>query len=378
MTATPTPTNLSQLEEAWERSREITPPADPYHMKPGIHFDIPFEEYCRIPALNKSSITQAKQSLAHYRWAPKMDDAPFLRFGTLVHDGKLEPEKLAERYVVIPDTRLIEQTQTIATHHEITGRKKAEQFTPYKSPKASGVYKDLVREFLAGHPGKQEVSEAWFNDLAGMLRSLEEDPLAVELFESGYPEVTIIWNQPIPGTPEQSWPLCKGRIDWLTIEAHQVDVKTAQDIFRWSVTDYDYHIQAASYLEGYRHAYAQMSPSARRIFPKALKPFTGTGKKKRPREIPFYFVVVEKTRPWTVLPAPTSPNALRVGSIEYHYLLQKIVEAEARRSDGIDMRTAWPQANPPDHWDLGRWYREGDFPLWIDHQDTNPYPVARD
>jgi hypothetical protein len=361
------------LEAAWEKARETPPRDNPLHMKPGIYFDIDFEAYCRIPAINKSSLTAAKTSLAHYYFRPPPEDAPHFRMGSLVHAGKLEPEEVAKRYVVIPES-LVEETQRQATSNpELQkGRKPAEHFQPYASPRATGLYKRLLAEFLGQHPGKQEVSQEWFDNMKGMVASMDQCPEARPLFESGWPEVTIIWRD-----PETSL-LCKARADWLCENADQVDVKTAADITRWSLEDWDYHIQAASYLEGYYHAWDQMTPAAKKKFPKSLDPYEGKGKSRvfRPRQ--FHFCVIEKTCPWTCLCAPTDERPLCVGHKEYHFLLRQIRDARTMAKQRQDQgyadaaHLAYPTMRPPRVWTFGRWFKEDDYPLYRDYGDPQP------
>lgn len=357
--------NTQDLEAAWDRAREVRAPDNPLDLKPGIYFDMDFEtEYVRIPAINKSRLSLAKLSLAHYYHAPPGDDSPAFRMGSLVHSGKLEPEKLADRYVVIPES-LVEETQRIAKSDEEVnkGRKPAERFQPYASPKASAVYKRLLAAFMVKHPGKQEVSQEWFDNLAGMLRSMAECDRTERLFASGWPEVTILWNDPETGLR------CKGRIDWLCEDGDMADLKTAADVSDWSLDKWDYHLQAASYLEGFGHAWDQMTAGSRKKFPKSLDPHHRrglVGSKKSPgfRPRDFHFVVVEKTRPWTVLSAPADHQTIDVGAAEYHYLLRAVAGAEkARKEDKVPTRDAWKPMTPPSTWTFDRWFRPWDFPL---------------
>lgn len=361
----------TDIDQAWVKARETAPRVDAFNLPVGIHFDIDFENYCRIPAVNKSSLALAKTSLAHYYFRPAPVDAPHFRLGSLIHAGKLEPEMLEKRYVVIPET-LVDETQRLATTDAAVqeGRKPAEKFQPYASPKATKVYKGLLARFLAEHPGKQEVSQQWFDDMQGMLGSMDECPRSHALFQSGWPEVTLLWRDPETNL------LCKARIDWLCEDADQADVKTANDIVRWRVEDWDYHLQAASYMEGYVLAWDQMTPGQRKKFPKSLDPYTGSGKKKMLRERQFHFCVVETVRPWTCLCAPVDDRVLRVGSDEYHFLLRRLAASQAELASGVDAKEAFPAMQPPKAWTFGKWFKEGDFPLYQDFGE--PLPTAID
>lgn len=349
----------TDLDQAWEKARETPPRVDAFNLPVGIHFDIDFENYCRIPAVNKSSLALAKLSLAHYYFRSAPVDAPHFRLGSLIHAGKLEPEMLEQRYVVIPES-LVTETQRLGV---------LENGKEYASPKATKIYKSLLARFLAEHPGRQEVSQQWFDDMQGMLSSMDECPRSHALFQSGWPEVTLLWRDPETNL------LCKARIDWLCEDADQADVKTANDIVRWKVEDYDYHIQCASYLEGYVYAWDQMTLTQRKKFPKSLDPYVGSGKKKVLRERQFHFCVVETVRPWTCLCAPVDDRVLRVGSDEYHFLLRRLATSQAALASGANAKEAFPAMQPPKAWTFGRYFKEGDFPLYQDFGEPLQSPI---
>ncbi len=297
-------------------------------MGPGIYLDIPFIDYCRIPAVNQSSLGLMMKSPAHYRYAPRSEEAPHLQFGSLVHAGHLEPEMLAERYIVIPEESIAE---TVQSECRLQGR---EQF---KAPKQSGRYKELVAEYLKSHPGKQQVSLSWFSDLANILKSLEKHERASVLFREGHPEVTMIWTDELTGL------LCKARIDWLPkCRTCLVDLKTTIDAMEWTLDKWNYHIQAAFYLDGYktlRGASTKSTPG---------KELLGLV---RPS---FEFVLVEKQAPFITRCAAASPRALMYGRHEYQYLLGMIAKCTNEEH--------WPGPDDPQFWDMSRWYQPMSFP----------------
>ena len=72
----------------------------------GIFDLVDFADYLALDAVNNSRLKHAAKSLKHYRHAvenPQPIKSDALRFGSLVHHRKLEPESFRERYHVIPD-----------------------------------------------------------------------------------------------------------------------------------------------------------------------------------------------------------------------------------------------------------------------------------
>jgi hypothetical protein len=338
--------DIAALEQQWQESRAKNL-IQPHQLAPGIHLNISFEDYCRIPALNFSSLRTAKQSLAHYRYGTPMEDAPYFRFGSLIHCGKLEPEQFLSRYVVLPDKQFVEQVvadraKEISERLEaMKSNDKLKPVEPYSNVKATSAYKRKVEEFMLAHPGKQEVSSDWFEKTQGILRALRSNQTASDLFREGLPEVTLIGQCP------QTGELCKARTDWLSISRQApCDLKTTNDIFGWSVDKFDYHIQAAWYLFVYDLAYNATTPKQR----KKLHPHLP-----KPDRESFWFIVLETERPWTTLAAPIDGLALEVGNAEGHYLLQKI--ADAKRTG------AYPKLDHIASWSLGKWFKPFEFPL---------------
>ncbi len=326
MPTTP-PNNPNDLETAWAESRTRNNPI-PHHLEPGFHLNVPFEDYIRIDGVNFSSLRNAKYSLAHYRYAPASDgDADHFRFGSYIHCGKLEPDELDKRYVVLPDKQFVEHVQNSRT---------AIGEAPYASPKSTKAYKELVSNFMLAHPDKHEVSTEWYENMRGMLRSLSVNPACISLFKQGAPEVTLVARHPATGL------LLKARCDWLHGPLNQpeavVDLKSTEDPFSWSPDKFDYHIQAAHYLTCLSILLGHKLTTT--AITTAFK---------------FWFLVMEKRQPWTVLAAPLSLAALQVGLREHDFLLRAIARA-------IDTQS-YPRANHVPRWELSRWYIPMSFPL---------------
>lgn len=348
------PNPLNDLERQWEESRQRL--VEPHKLPPGLHVGIAFEDYCRIPAINFSSLRTAKQSLAHYRYAPAPEDNPAFRFGSLIHCGKLEPDEFDKRYIVLPDREFVEQVQQ---------ERAAAGEEPYASPKSTKAYKQRVATFLTLHPGKQEVSSDWFDDMKGILTSLAADPLCQQIFAKGTPEVTAVGVCPVTGEH------LKARIDFLVTDPgcpyRFADLKTTDDPFSWSPDKFDYHIQAAFYTYVYGLAWrAQQEADL------AAQPARDTWKHFPPSHEgmrdEFVFAVLEKRRPYTVLSAPISRQAREIGAQEAEFLLQRVAEAVRGKR--------YPRLHRQQAWELNRWYRPMEFPLALYHQaaPTPPTP----
>ena len=316
-------------ENAWREASRSKPLETLKEFKPGIYFNIPFSDYGMIPAINRSSLSLAKSSLLHYRYRPHADESPALAFGSLCHHNKLEPEVFKERYVVLPDFHLEEGNVTQK------GTRTESKNTTY--------YKNRVAEFMALHPGKQEVSREWIEAMEGVVKALDHHPIAGPLFKNGYPEVTLVWEDPKTSL------LCKARIDWLAIEGKTLplnrdpksrkdykllynyissllDIKTSQDCTRFYLDEYDYHLQAAFYLEG---LYVLCDAD-------------------KPR--PFHFAAVEKSYPHACRCAPASSEALHHGNAEAEFLLYQIQQAKLAKR--------YPGPKDPEHWTVSPWYKE--------------------
>jgi exodeoxyribonuclease VIII len=332
---------LNPIDQAWQQARTERPRENLRDLEPGIYAGLSFLDYCNINAINRSSLSLVKQSLLHYRYQSAADETPSLRFGSLCHHGRLEPHQLASLYVVLPQFELDAANVT----------KAGEQ----TQSKATSYYKKRKEEFLALHPGKQEVSQEWINNMIGVVKSVEEHPIAGKWFSQGHPELTLVWKDPDTGL------LCKARLDWLHTnnpagsatlpvgvlkgknrhhlikEAETlVDLKTTQDCLGFYLDKYDYHLQAAMYSDGWEELTGQT--------------------------LPFGFAVVESDRPHACRAAPAAPTAVMQGKHEYKFCLSRIASAQGKRGK-------WTGPLDPQWWDLSPWYRQ-DFKSWHPTADT--------
>ena len=271
--------------------------------KTGIYEDIDFAEYLNWDATNNSSLGSLLRSPAHYKCRKESDNhtsSEALGFGSWCHTGKLEPIRIAERYVVMP-----------AFEDELRDE--------FKNPKASNKYKEKVQQFAEVNAGKEIVSQEWFDKLLGITKSLANNERAVEYFSGTGPvEVSIVWDDPTTGIR------CKGRIDKINDENPKiVDLKTTEDAsdFSKSIARWHYDRQAAFYIDG-------------------LSILTGKSYK-------FCIVAVEKEPPFAVRSAPLSEACVANGRRQYRRCLDLLAECRTTES--------WPSYDDPDEWDLPAW-----------------------
>lgn len=255
-------------------TQQPTPP------EPGIHHDVPFEEYLAWPYVNNSSLSYAARSMAHYRYAPPQEPSQAMRFGSLVHCGKLEPAAIGTRYAVMPDFA-----------EEI----RKEDGSRYSNVRATKAYKEAVAAWRKTIGDRQECSPEELEVMLGIVQSLVmHDQSRLWLCSEGPCEVSIVWDDPSTGIR------CKGRIDKLCVVNNTpllVDLKTTRDAsdFERSIARFAYHRQAAFYGDG-------------------LTALTASDNR-------FALVIVEKEKPFGVRAALMSEEARCKGREEYQSLL---------------------------------------------------------
>lgn len=190
--------------------------------EPGLHPDIPFEEYVAWPLLSNSKLGLMEKSPAHFHHGG-LEAKPEQKFGTAGHTCILEPPRYAREYVTGPDVKLNTKAGKLKWAHAETA--------------ADG--RTLLR----------------FNDgvLAETLRdSAHRVPFIHDLLSgAGRNELSIVWDCPHTGVR------CKGRLDrFTTVDGYTsiVDLKCMADAsrakFSRSVAGFGYHRQAAMYLDG--------------------------------------------------------------------------------------------------------------------------------
>lgn len=251
----------------------ISPLTQP--LPPNPQVELSNEEYHKHPALSRSALSLFDRSPLHF-WHRYINpgfvhtesDSPALRFGTACHMRVLEPELFAETYVLAPS-----------------------------ESKNSKAYKEAAAE--AAEAGKKMLTQQEYDQLTGMLNSLQSHPKAYPaLFgHGGINETSWIGKDPKTGLE------LKVRPDRIMKSGALVDLKTSIDAsashFQRSAVNFGYCLQAAFY----QHVMGIC-----------------TGK----QPVNFYFVVVEKEPPYAVSVFQASQAFIAYGRCEMHRLLGSI------------------------------------------------------
>lgn len=276
--------------------------------KPGIYFDVPFEEYLSWDFLSNSKLSLAKRSAAHYRQGFKAEPTPSMRLGSLVHCGALEPLAIAKRYTFMPNY----------AKHE--GNCTANGERSYSS--ATKFVKSMEDQFRSLNHDKTIVSEDDYDKMIGIVSSLAGNELAKDLFRDGKPEVSIVWEDSATGL------LCKMRADWLRStngnSGQVVDLKTTVDAteFGRAIARYGYHRQMAFYRRGINAV---------------------LGVDAEP-----WIIAVESSAPYGCRAAKLDATSLEIGESEVAELLAFVAECKALDS--------WPSYSNPESWSVPAWY----------------------
>jgi exodeoxyribonuclease VIII len=226
------------------------------------------EEYHAHPAISKSHLDLIARSPMHY-WARYVDPnrvAPeataAMLLGSAVHTYVLELDTWDSRYVTMPegiDRRTKAGKESFAAFQEFAGDRItiSRDDTDLVIKMSSAIYSHPAASMLLNLPGKAETTYMWFDDVTGLH--------------------------------------CKCRPDWISNDGSiLVDIKTTEDAslneFRRSIAKFNYHNQAAWYLNGVEQA---------------------TGK--RPDQ--FLFICVEKRHPHCVAVYAADAAMITAGEI---------------------------------------------------------------
>lgn len=179
------------------------------------------EEYHKTEAVSKSTLDMISVDLNRVEWSRKcpqdQDKIKTFDFGDAMHAICLEPDRLKDDFVVMPELNL----RTSA------GKEERKMFLTANYDKMILTFDDhkklnLMFESIMAHPEARSIIEA-----------------------DGIAESSWFW------TDKETGLKCKCRPDKLIV-SRQVDVKTTPDLkkFHYSVDDYRYHVQNAWYCDG--------------------------------------------------------------------------------------------------------------------------------
>lgn len=241
-------------------------------MNPGIYYNIPFNEYVKIEAMNNTVLkifSEKTPMHAKYYMDNGREETAALAFGKALHYRLLEPELFASSYVKSP-----------------------------KFDRRTKQGKADAEAFEVANQGKESLVEDEWNEIQTIASQIENN-LNSRLIKEGKPEVVIIWKDSETGL------LCKARLDYLHLRPLViVDVKSTQDAspeaFARSILNYGYHQQAAFYADG-------------------TQELTGD-------ETPFVFFAIEKTPPYGVAAYEVRPETIAAGRMAYRKALNLYAE----------------------------------------------------
>lgn len=210
-------------------------------MQPGIFYGMSFEDYLKIPAVNKSSLEHFDRSPAHF-YAEVLDPdreikppTKAMKLGTEIHTSILEPERFALDYVIEPENAPKRPTKT-----QLEAKKPSEE---------SIKQIEYWKAFDEANAGKHVITAANYKTCVKIREAVRNHAAAQAIFEEGAAEVVIVWEDLTFGV------LCKARFDWLSLTSGvAMDLKSTDDArhdeFAKKVANYNWHVQAAFYLDG--------------------------------------------------------------------------------------------------------------------------------
>jgi PDDEXK-like domain of unknown function (DUF3799) len=192
----------------------------------GMVHDMPAEKYHTIAAMSAGGLKRMAQSPAHF-YGIQLDPnrpeggepSPAMKNGTLVHCALFEPDQVDARYVVRPA--------------DLDARTKAGKEW------ISAQTREVVDASQMAAAKAQAAAVLGLPDVAALLAE-------------GFPEASAFWID------DETGELCKCRPDWTSPAGDGVilvDGKTCQDAspegFGRAIWNFDYHLQAAWYSDGY-------------------------------------------------------------------------------------------------------------------------------
>ena len=203
----------------------------------GVYQDIPMVEYAIWDAANYSTLKMFKRSAAHARehMINPMEQTAAMALGSATHAAVLEPEAFRSDYAVAP---------------KLDRRFKKDKL--------------IWAKFLEDNKDREVLTEKEFYQCQNMAKMGLKNPVVAELLKNpGYREFSFVW------VDEDTEVLCKARVDHfgrLWGNAVIADLKTTEDAsenaWKRDVVKYQYHTQAAFYLDGLD----AVSPSIERKF----------------------------------------------------------------------------------------------------------------
>jgi hypothetical protein len=188
----------------------------------GRYDNISIDDYHRnYPGWSKSALDKVHRSMAHYLSeleSPK-EQTEAMFFGSAFHTAILEPLLFEKSYFSMP-----------------------------KIDKRTKEGKEEYARQILNNVGKQPLSEDQFDRIEAMRKSINEHPIAGNLFVNGDAEHSFFWIDKTTGL------LCKCRPDYLRRDGICVELKTTKDAsydsFQKDIANFRYYVQGSFFRDG--------------------------------------------------------------------------------------------------------------------------------
>lgn len=201
-----------------------------------------FEDYMNARGLSNSAMKPLVNSPWHYKNRVYKPSTKSMLSGTLLHCAALEPEAVAQRYVILPE--------------DAPRRPTAAQWKAAKPNASSADAMAWWAEFNKSVEGRDIVTADQYSLCQDQVKAILAVPELARLFAEGYTESSVFWVDQATGIhckarPDLVFPMSDGRVIL-------VDVKTTVDEspkgFARAVANFGYHRQDAHYRSGFEKA----------------------------------------------------------------------------------------------------------------------------
>jgi len=260
----------------YEEDMEITAPC---YIK-----DMPADIYHRSRGASNSGLKLISRSPAHYKYSPRREATRNMVIGSALHMAVLEPELFYDTYKLLRGCE----------------------------DRRSKDYKEAKEQF--GEESVLVSSEC--AKVEGIMKSLWNDPeIASLLSKPGHNELSGFSIDPETGIT------CKHRFDKLLNSGIGIDLKTCldarPDAFSRAIYNYNYHVQAAFYMDQYEWITGRVLTD-------------------------FIFIAVESEAPYACKMYRLDHESLQVGRDTYRRALDQYAECKqsgiwpAYHNDGVE------------------------------------------
>lgn len=203
--------------------------------------------YENMKGVRWSHLKNARRSMAHVKSAIHKENrsTDAMLKGSVADCALIEPEKLNERYFVMPEFSWNSKANKAAAVASF-----CDLYENVGDPENMlSMKKDEIVAWLSERVGKQAIEKSLFDDCKGMAKSVLAHPSASKLLEkSDRKQFAVAWEDGETGVT------CKGLVDLYSSEGLLIDAKTTENakyhVFQGQMARYDYIGQLAYYRRG--------------------------------------------------------------------------------------------------------------------------------